>query len=45
MKALAASLYIVGLKEEARRLMKSFQWGEEFFKINKDLLDGYAGKK
>ena len=41
-EALAASLYIVGLKTEAEALLDSFAWGPEFVRINRDLLDAYA---
>ena len=41
-EALAAALYIVGLTDEARELLKSFRYGDEFFKINRYVLDGYA---
>jgi pre-rRNA-processing protein TSR3 len=41
-EALAASLYIAGLKDEARMVLRSFTWGEEFFKINEDILEIYS---
>lgn len=41
-EAIAATLYIVGLKDEARQVMEEFQWGEEFLKINADCLEAYA---
>ncbi|KAG3109342.1 hypothetical protein PI125_g11010 [Phytophthora idaei] len=41
-EAIAATLYIVGLKEEAVQLMDEFTWGPEFLKINADCLEAYA---
>jgi pre-rRNA-processing protein TSR3 len=41
-EALAATLYIASLKDEARKLLAPFSWGLEFVKINLDLLDLYA---
>lgn len=41
-EALAATLYIVGLKDECERLLESFQWGSEFVRINLDLLEAYS---
>ncbi|CAH0478877.1 unnamed protein product [Peronospora belbahrii] len=41
-EAIAATLYIVGLKEEAVQVMDEFSWGAEFLKINADCLANYA---
>jgi pre-rRNA-processing protein TSR3 len=41
-EAIAATLYIVGLKEEAVQVMEEFPWGEEFLKINAECLEAYA---
>ena len=41
-EALAASLYVAGLQGEARYLLRSFSWGEEFFDLNADALEIYA---
>ncbi|EGZ04769.1 hypothetical protein PHYSODRAFT_362612 [Phytophthora sojae] len=41
-EAIAATLYIVGLKDEAVQLMDEFSWGAEFLKINADCLEAYA---
>ena len=40
-EALGATLYIVGLVEEATLLLACFDWGAEFIKINYDLLNIY----
>ena len=36
-EAIGATLYIVGLKEEAVQLLEEFSWGMEFLKINEVL--------
>ena len=41
-EAIAASLYIVGFKEEAKDLMTRFKWGSSFFQLNEYLLEGYS---
>lgn len=41
-EAMAATLYIVGLKQEARDLMAQFSFGNEFIRLNRDALDAYA---
>ncbi|KAF0685448.1 Aste57867_22662 [Aphanomyces stellatus] len=41
-EAIAATLYIVGLADEAVQLMEEFPWGIEFLKLNADVLDAYA---
>lgn len=41
-EAMAASLYIVGLKQDAHDLMAQFSFGMEFIRLNKDALDAYA---
>ncbi|CAG0907357.1 unnamed protein product, partial [Cyprideis torosa] len=41
-EALAAALYIVGLPEEARLILRSFGWGDEFLSLNGELLSLYA---
>jgi pre-rRNA-processing protein TSR3 len=33
-EALAASLYLVGFKSQARELLSKFSWGEAFWEIN-----------
>lgn len=41
-EALAAALYIIGEKDEARAVFDGFSYGEEFFKLNGDVLDIYS---
>lgn len=41
-EAIAATLFIVGLKDEAFQVMEEFSWGMEFMKINMDCLEAYA---
>uniref|UniRef100_A0A915PQI0 18S rRNA aminocarboxypropyltransferase n=1 Tax=Setaria digitata TaxID=48799 RepID=A0A915PQI0_9BILA len=44
-EALAAGLYMVGFKNNARLLLSKFKWGPNFLKMNGDLLDAYAACK
>ncbi|MCY3410030.1 MAG: DUF367 family protein [Candidatus Heimdallarchaeota archaeon] len=41
-EALAATLWILGEEGHARKLLEKFKWGEEFIRLNKHRLDGYA---
>jgi pre-rRNA-processing protein TSR3 len=41
-EALAASLYLIGRQEQARKLLGAFRWGEQFFILNKEPLDAYS---
>ncbi|EQC40986.1 hypothetical protein, variant [Saprolegnia diclina VS20] len=41
-EAIAATLYIVGMQDEAIQLMDEFPWGMEFLKLNAEALDAYA---
>ena len=42
-EAAAATLYICGKQDAARALLQEFSWGEEFFSLNEQVLDLYAG--
>lgn len=44
-EALAAGLYIVGEREDAAFVMSKFGWGEEFLRINEEVLELYAACK
>ena len=41
-EALAAGLYICGFVEDAQLVMSKFNYGEEFLRINQEVLDLYA---
>jgi len=41
-EALAASLYIMGYKEQAVLALSKFSWGEQFLKLNQEPLDRYS---
>lgn len=41
-EALAATLALAGLEDDARRVMAHFGWGDSFFDVNAELLQGYA---
>ena len=40
-EALAASLYLIGKEKQARDLLSAFNWGEQFFVLNKEPLEAY----
>lgn len=40
-EAIAASLYIIGEVEEARRYMNIYKWGETFLTLNAEPLEAY----
>jgi pre-rRNA-processing protein TSR3 len=44
-EALAAALYIAGLREKAEQLLSKFKWGPHFIELNQEFLDGYARAK
>ncbi|MDD3399344.1 MAG: DUF367 domain-containing protein [Candidatus Methanomethylophilaceae archaeon] len=39
---MAASLIILGEKEQADALLQKFAWGEEFLRLNGELLERYS---
>jgi len=41
-EAIAACLYITGYKEDARIILSTFSYGEEFIKLNADALEAYS---
>jgi pre-rRNA-processing protein TSR3 len=41
-EAAAATLYICGRKDAALTIMQEFSWGNEFIRLNQDVLDMYA---
>ena len=41
-EALAGTLYIVGMKEEADEIMNQFVWGAEFYRLNRELFEQYV---
>jgi len=41
-EALAASLFIIGERQQAEQLMSIFKWGPVFLDINRDKLEEYA---
>ncbi len=41
-EAMAACLYIVGCKEDAKQILAPFSFGSEFLKLNFDALEAYA---
>ncbi|QDI88360.1 DUF367 family protein [Candidatus Nitrosopumilus sp. SW] len=40
-EALAASLFILGQKEQGLELLEKFKWGHTFYELNKNLFDEY----
>lgn len=41
-EAIAAALFIVGLKDEAKWYLSKFSWGHSFLTLNEELLEAYA---
>ena len=41
-EALAAALYIIGYKEQAKKIMNIFKWGPNFFIVNREPLELYS---
>ncbi len=44
-EAIAATFYIVGLKDNAVEIMSQFKWGLHFLKLNNELLEAYSSAK
>ncbi len=44
-EAIAATLYITGFQDEAKRVLEIFPWGHTFFELNQMLLDNYVTAK
>jgi pre-rRNA-processing protein TSR3 len=41
-EAIAATFYIVGLKNNAIQIMSQFKWGPHFLELNRELLEAYS---
>ena len=41
-EAIAATLYIIGFKDNAIEIMSQFKWGPHFLKLNQELLEAYS---
>jgi pre-rRNA-processing protein TSR3 len=41
-EALAASLFILGFKEQSLELLDKFKWGHTFYELNQNLLKEYS---
>ncbi|HUM76977.1 MAG TPA: DUF367 family protein [Methanoculleus sp.] len=44
-EAMAAALYILGEKEDAKTILAPFGWGLRFLEVNAEPLEDYAGAK
>jgi pre-rRNA-processing protein TSR3 len=44
-EAIAATLYIIGFKDNAVEIMSQFKWGPHFLKLNQELLEAYSQAK
>ena len=45
LEAFAASLYILGFKKDAEKILRIYSWGEGFLKLNREILDDYEKAK
>ncbi len=45
LEAFSGALYILGFKEEARKLLKIFKWGPHFLELNSEPLEAYSEAK
>jgi len=41
-EAIAAATYLAGNKDQARRLLAGFRWGERFIELNYEPLEAYS---
>ena len=41
-EAIAAALYILGFKDESRRILEKFAWGDQFLILNHEPLERYS---
>ena len=44
-EALASALFILGERDRAEGILKSFKWGNTFLELNREPLEAYAGAK
>ena len=44
-EAIAAALYLIGNRVQAKELLAAFSWGEQFLILNKEPLEAYAQAK
>jgi len=42
MEAVAASLFLIGCREQATQVLGAFRWGARFFELNREPLEAYA---
>jgi len=45
LEAFSASLYILGEREQAERLLRLYTWGEQFYNLNREPLEEYASAR
>ncbi|HKU32233.1 MAG TPA: DUF367 family protein [Candidatus Nitrosotalea sp.] len=41
-ESIAATLFIMGLDDQAQEILNKFKWGHTFFELNQDLLKDYS---
>ena len=41
-ESIAATLFIMGIDEQAQEILNKFKWGHTFFELNQDLLKDYS---
>ncbi len=44
-EAFSSALYILDFVESAEKILSGFKWGENFIKLNRELLESYRGAK